>query len=258
MDMHIDRMLFPIVYDRSHYTVMANELIKGKQEMTLQEARILRLVITQVAKEDKDLKTYICNIKDLASFLGIPDANLYRDIRDICTNLLKRIVSISTGNPREPWHAFQWIQLAQYDGRGTITLMLSEQIKPFVLELDKYFTRYKLENILHMNSFYAIRLYELIKCDDYRADTDDREYTIDFLRKFFDCEKKYQLFADFKRRVLEVAVREINAKSDLTIRRIKYLKTGHKVTSVVFVIDTDAVLQEEEPQIPGQLRLGDL
>lgn len=252
------KSLYPMVYNSKHYAVMANDVIKGKQDMTLQEARILRLVITQVAKEDKDLKTYTCRVKDLAQFLQIPKNDLYRDIREILTNLLKRIVFIGTSNPRQPWKAFSWVQLAEYDGAGGITLMLSEQIRPYVLELDKYFTRYRLENILEMNSFYAIRLYELLKCDDYKAyhsGDDYREYTLEFLRQFFDCETKYPLFADFKKRVIATAVREINLKSDLEIREVKYLKTGRKVTGIQFLVwDNYQVINQRE-QLEGQITL---
>ncbi|MDL2234271.1 replication initiation protein [Ruminococcaceae bacterium OttesenSCG-928-L11] len=225
--------IHPVNYASNHYTVMANDVIRGKQEMTLQEARIIRLLITQVVKEDKDLKTYVMNINDLAKFLNIPKSNLYRDIYNICDSLLQRVVRIGSGDARDSWTKFQWIQLARYDGHGNITLMLSEQIKPYVIELEKYFTQYKLENILEMNSFYAIRLYELLKCDDF-TNGDTMEYSIDFLRQFFDCEDKYKPFNDFKKRVIDISIKEINAKSDIEIRNLEYVKEGRRVTALRF------------------------
>lgn len=48
---------YDMTYNAEHYTVAANDIIKGKQSMTLQTARLIRLLITQVVKEDKDLKT---------------------------------------------------------------------------------------------------------------------------------------------------------------------------------------------------------
>lgn len=226
----------PMVYNKEHYTVMANDIVRGKQEMSLQEARIIRLLITQVVKEDKDLKTYSCSIKDLATFLEIDDSNLYRDIKTICENLLQRIVRVESGDPKKPWKAFQWVQKAEYDGAGTITLMLSEQISPYVLELDRYFTQYQLENVLYMNSFYAIRLYELLRADCYTLSSCSNEYSVNFLRTFFSCEDKYKLYGDFKRRVLEVAVKEINSKADIEIINMNEYKTGRRITSVEFQV----------------------
>lgn len=242
---------YPMVYNKEHYTVMANDIIKGKQDMTLQEARIIRLLITQVVKQDKDLKTYTCRIQDLAKFLGVPSANLYRDIRCICENLMRSIVRVGTGNPKEPWKIFQWMQLAEYDGNGNITLMLSNQIKPYVIELDKWFTQYQLGNILAMQSFYSIRLYELIKCQDgiTRMEKNYHEFTIKYLREYFCCEKKYKKVIDFKKNVIEMAVREINEKSDVRLN-IEYIKTGRAITSIRFFIHIN-----HNQQLPGQTML---
>lgn len=226
---------YEMTYNAEHYTVAANDIIRGKQSMTLQTARLIRLLITQVVKEDKDLKTYTCRIADLANFLNVDSSNLYKHIRTICECAMKSVVYIGTGNPKEPWEMFHWVSTAQYDGAGTLTLRLSDEIKPYVLELEKWFTQYQLKNILEFNSYYAIRLYELIKCKDGETKNSqlELEFTIDELRTFFDCEKKYKLFADFKRKVIEIAVREINAKSDLLVNPT-YKKTGKAITSVVF------------------------
>jgi len=226
-----------INYDASHYVVVANAIVKGKQEMTLTEARIIRLLITQVVKEDKDLKTYTCRIQDLADFLGVTGKSIYRDIKTICDNLLRRIVRIETDNPRHPWMSFQWIQLASHDGNGNITLKLSEQIAPYVLELNSWFTQYQLQEILSFNSFYAIRLYEILKCNEgiFKKSKKDQEYEIDYLRRVFDCEKKYKTTAEFIRKVINIGIREINDKSDITAE-IEYVKTGRKITSLKFFV----------------------
>lgn len=228
---------YPIVYNREHYTVMANDILKGKQDMTLQEARIIRLLITQVVKQDKDFKTYTCRIQDLAKFLGISSQNMYRDIQNICDDLMQSVVKIGTGNPKQPWEIFQWLQLAKYDGNGNLTLMLSNQIKPYVIALDKWFTQYQLGNILAMQSFYSIRLYELIKCQDgiTREEKEFHEFSLEYLRQFFCCEKKYKQNKDFKKNVIEVAVREINELTDISLYT-EYIKTGRAITAVRFHI----------------------
>jgi len=233
----MDKKPHELTYNGKHYAVIANDVIKGKQEMTLQEARIIRLLITQVVKEDKDLKTYKCRIIDLAAFMGISGKSLYRDVKTICDNLLQRIVRISTGNPKQPWKSFQWIELAEYDGNGTLTLKLSEQIAPYVVELSAWFTQYQLQNILSFNSFYAIRLYELIKCWEglTRENEEYHEFTIEHMRTVFCCEKKYETTALFIQNVIAIAIREINDKSDISIVA-ENVKTGKKITSIKFHI----------------------
>lgn len=226
-----------ISYNKSHYTVMANDIIKGKQDMTLWEARILRLLITQVVKEDKDLRTYTCRIQDLANFLEITSQTLYRDIRAICKKILSRVVEIGTGNPKNPWKMFHWVQTAEYDGNGNITLKLSEEIASFVTELNAWFTQYKLENILEFNSFYAIRLYELIKCEEGIARDTRSEFTfsIAYLREVLCCEEKYKKNNDFIKKVIEIGIREINEKSDIELQ-MEYKKTGREITGIKFSV----------------------
>lgn len=226
-----------MTYNAEHNTVAANDIIKGKQSMTLQTARLIRLLVTQIAERDKDLKTYTCKITDLAKFLNIDSSNLYRDIRGICECAMKSIVYIGTSNPKEPWEMFHWVSTAKYDGKGNLTLRLSDEIKPYVLELEKWFTQYKLKNILEFNSYYAIRLYEIIKCADGETGNmqSELEFEIEELRQYFGCENKYKSFADFKKNTIEVAVREINEKSDIWLKPT-YKKWGRAYTSVSFEI----------------------
>ena len=228
---------YEMTYNAEHNTVSANDIIRGKQSMTLQTARLIRLLVTQIAEKDKELKTYTCKITDLAKFMNIPRNNLYRDVFKLCECALDSNVYIGTGNPKQPWKLFRWISMASYDGKGTITLRLSDEIKPYVLELEKWFTQYKLKNILEFNSYYAIRLYEIIKCEDGATGNmqSELEFEIDELRQYFDCENKYKSFADFKKNTIEVAVREINEKSDIWLKPT-YKKWGRAYTSVSFEI----------------------
>ena len=60
-----------IKYNKDFYVIQANELVRSKQDdLTLLEAKLIRLAITQVLRDDTDLKTYSCNVVDLANFLN--------------------------------------------------------------------------------------------------------------------------------------------------------------------------------------------
>ena len=67
-----------IKYNKDFSVNQANELVRSKQdELTLLEAKIVRLAITQIVREDNQLNTYTCNVVDLANFLGIDNHNIY-------------------------------------------------------------------------------------------------------------------------------------------------------------------------------------
>jgi len=226
---------YKLICDKDNYVVMENSLVKGQQDMTLQEAKLLRLLITQAVKEDVNLKAYTITIVELSVFLQVAPNNLYRDIRLICDNLTQRVVRLGTNNPKNPWLTFPWMEFSSYDGAGNITLKLNQSIKPYVLELEKYYTQYQLKNILVLNSFYAIRLYELLKTDEYRG-TEYLEYSVSFLREFFDCKDNYTRISDFKRYVIERAEQEITRNTDLKISKIEYIKKGRFINKIRFYL----------------------
>jgi len=226
-----------ISYDDEHYIVLSNDIVKGKQNTTLQQARFIRLMISQIVKQDTDFQKYTCRIQDFAKFFGIVPDNMYKDVFTFCSELIKTQVYIGTGNPKKPWKTINWFNCAEYDGQGGITLCLSEQIRPYVLDLSKWYTQYKLKHIKRMSSFYGIRLYEILKCDDNKARDTKNEYTysVDELREILCCEKKNTRISDFKRKVIEKAVDEINNNTDYIVY-VDYIKTGRKITHIKFTL----------------------
>ncbi len=233
--------IYPIKYKESYNVVMLNEIIKGKQSMTLQEAKLLRLLITQVVKEDKDFKTYIVSIKDLANYLNVPDSNLYRDIRNICTMLMTRIVKLATDNPKNPWKVIQWLQLAEYDGQGKVKLMLSNQMAPYVLGLNAWFTKYPIKEVFYMSSFYAIRIYELLNMEKNIIQQYEKKevceiiFNINYLRQILDCENKFKQISQFKQKILNIAVKEINKCTNIQIA-YECIKTSRTITDIKFIV----------------------
>lgn len=107
---------------------------------------------------------------------------------------------------------------------------------PFLLELAKqaemgeYYTGYSLQYILPMSSQYSPRLYELLK--SYQKNNREWFFNIEELKRILDAQS-YDRWPDFKRRILEPAVNEINEYSDLNVA-YDTEKEGRKVTRVIF------------------------
>ena len=94
---------------------------------------------------------------------------------------------------------------------------------------------YKLSQITILSSVYAIKIYELLKKQESFG---QRTFFIDDLRKKLNKQsKQYTKINNFKIKVLEIAKREINSKTDLKID-FKFIKTGRKITSVQFDIES--------------------
>lgn len=234
----MEEKIYLMDYNKEKRVTVANKIIHGKQTMTRQTAKLLRLLITQIAKEDKDLKTYKCDIKELAKFLGIEEKNMYRDIQKACEELMKSIIYIKD---EKAWTMLHWTSKAEYKD-GIVTLKLSDEIKQYVIELKNYFTQYRIENILNFNSFYAIRIYEILKCEKAEKKRNKIEIEIQELKEKLECTKKYKNINDFKKKTIDVAIKEINEKSDITVTA-EYKKTGRSITHVIFYVHDKTIIQ---------------
>jgi plasmid replication initiation protein len=81
-----------------------------------------------------------------------------------------------------------------------------------------------------LTSIYAIRLYELLM---QWQETGKREIELDWLKTQFDIADQYQNMCDFKKRVLDPAVKDINDHSNLKVSWTQR-KSGRRVTHLTF------------------------
>lgn len=209
-----------------YQVVTANDLIKGKQKMTLREAQLLFIAMSQVVKQDKDFKTYITTVPELAEFLGVSSSNLYRDIENICESLMKRVVKIKQD---QNWKMFHWINTAEYNS-GILTIRLSDDIQPFLLELVGNYTQTLLSTLLTFKSWYTARLYQLIVCErtEHREEKEKWVLSIDEIREFFDLsENEYVLAKDLIKNTIQRAVNELNQNDTVYIPSFEKLYKKH-------------------------------
>ena len=217
-----------IKYNKDFYVIQANELVRSKQDdLTLLEAKLIRLAITQVLRDDTDLKTYSCNVVDLANFLGIDNHNIYRDIQELSKSLMKKSIFIKDKTQpkrkgKENYRIFHWIDYVDYTD-GVITFKLSDSLKPYLIGLEQLFTLYGYDAVIGLPTNYSIRLYELIASyqnmtvrlmpdtnyTDIPIEKNEFIFTIDWLRDYFNCNDKYPNTGDFVKRVIDGAVKAI-------------------------------------------------
>jgi plasmid replication initiation protein len=101
---------------------------------------------------------------------------------------------------------------------------------PYLSQLTTHFTRYALSDVARMSSAHAIRLYELL-IQWQRAR--EREIPLAWLQERLGVRGQYPRFADFRRRVIEPAAKQINSLSPLEVTW-QPIKTGRKVTALQF------------------------
>ena len=110
-------------------------------------------------------------------------------------------------------------------------IKFTEAVMPLITNLEKHFTSYQLEQVKDLTSIYAIRLYELLI--SWRQ-TKKVELSLTDLRLKLGIEaSEYQKMVNFKARVLDLAVSQINEHTDITVK-YNQVKTGRQITGFKF------------------------
>lgn len=228
-------------YQSNMMVVKANDLIqKSRYDLTLVEQKIVLSIIAMINSDDTELPLYEFSIQEFASMCGI-DATSGKNY----ANIKKRLKTLSdksfyvTLPGTETVTLVRWIEKPYINkGSGTIKIKLDNDLKPFLLQLQNYFTQFNITYTLPMKSQYSIRMYELFKSYENLGDI-----TLDLeeLKKVMRCEK-YVQWTDFKRFVLETALEEINGGTDISVE-YSPLKKGRKIVRLRFIIKK---LEEEE------------
>ena len=215
--------------------VRRNELIHARYRMNLQEQRLLLWLIAQVKREDRDLTVYRIGVKQLAEFIGVEkNKNIYEQLAHHTKSLMSRVAEICKVDEKTLTQIQFVSKTKYYFGNGYVELCLNEHMRPYVLQLKERFTEIELGYAIRLSSFYAIRIYEILKCGKYRAG--GFELGLEELRAELGIEKgKLERIDNFKAKVMDIAEREINARTDISFA-YEWRKTGRAVTGVRFAV----------------------
>ena len=117
--------------------------------------------------------------------------------------------------------------------------------KPVSLLNLTQFTQYQLANILSMKSKYSPRIYEILKCNEFKKQK-YIDIEIEELRKLIKADTVYPKYNDFKRYIIERTQKELKKTSDISFD-FEEVKTGRKVTDLRFYIHQNKAKIINEP-----------
>lgn len=218
---------------REYIVVKSNDLIqKSRFQLSLQEQKIILYLISKIKPDDLELKEHTFEIVDFCKVCGLDKSNgaNYKYIKQTLKELRDKSVWVELENGAETTLA--WIDsVTMNKNSGSVIVKINDMMKPYLLQLQERFTQYELLYTLAMKSQYSIRLYELLKSYEYQS---QKIFDIDDLKKTLSAEN-YGRFPDFKRYVLDIAMREINELSDLNVD-YGIIKEGLRYSKLEFSI----------------------
>lgn len=230
--------------DKNYIVKKSNYFIMNcSYDLSLEEQKLILTLASMVQPEDEDFKPYKFRISDFMELLGVDTKTKYTEIPKITKELMKKVFEIEED---DTLIQIAWLSSAAYKkGTGIVELEFSPRLKPYMIKLNGLFTQYKLANILSMKSKYSPRIYEILKCNEFKQQG-FIEIEVEDLRKLLKAENIYPRYNDFKRKVLEQTQRELRKLSDISFD-FEEIKTGRKVTALKFYIHSNKVNKHSEP-----------
>ena len=230
--------------------VKGNDLINARYSLTMTELKLVLCAIAQIQPDDDDFKLYEIDTRDYSDLTGSQNKGESTRLRSITLDLMKKPIELPT---EDGYEQMNFISYAKYlFNQSKVQIRFDPAMKPYLLKLKKRFTRYKLHYVMQMQSYYSIRLYELLK---QYAPIGRRIVDIEQLHDILQTPKSYRRFGNFRQRVLEPAQEEINEKTDISFTYAT-VKSGRSVSDIVFQITTkhiaEAALPDEDelPEAP--------
>ena len=239
----------------------SNKVVRSAQRLSLLEQRILYSAIAkspadhQITCED----VFYLRLDELRRLGGAVSNDTYQQLKDAAINLMRRFITLSPKDREKgmTW-VFPWCQSAGYNEElGMIAIRFSHDILPYLKGVRERFIQYDLEEITGFRSVYTQPLYARLMLHMRNKDNGgikqrwSETIPLDELRPTLDAEK-YTAFGQFKLRVLNVAVQQIN-DSVFTRFNVKWAvdedsKIGKRVTAIRFNMSLKAhLVADPEP-----------
>ena len=218
--------------------VKDNSLIDASFNLSLVEQRLMLLAIVTAREVNKLTPETAIEIsaKDYISQYKVSEATAYETIKEAADSLFNRQFSYHDRyKDTDAISKARWVNKATYTKKlGLVVVNLSAEVISLISRLEAQFTKYMLDQVSDFKSKYSIRLYELVLKWVVTGKTEKYEIE-EFRNKIGVTPEEYSHLGDFKKRVIEVAIKEINSKTDIKVE-LEQFKTGRSVTHFQFKI----------------------
>ena len=234
--------------------VKTNRLNTATQNLSLSEIRLMQLAIVDARETGKGLSTdkpLTISASRYAEAFNVTRQTAYEAILKAEKTLFDRRFSFLDTDNRMV--KSRWVQRVKYlDDEASIEVILTFDVVNEVTRIDGYeqfFTQYLLEQTATFKSAYSVRLYELLV--QWKTARKTPVFDIEVFREQLGVNPTdYERVYDFKKNVLDVAVKEINEKTDIQTS-YDQVKRGRKIIGFKFVIKEKPKKTENNQRDPN-------
>lgn len=217
--------------------VKHNALTNASYSLSLTEQRLILLAIVDSRRSGQAITAngpLTISAGDYAQQFGTTRQASYLALQEASEVLFNRYFSyqeIEDGHTKNS--KSRWVSKISYiDDLAQVELIFASEVVPLITELERNFTHYAIEQISELSSAYAVRLYELLI--SWRGAQKTGFIELSELRSRLGViESEYKRMHHFKARVLNLALSQINEKTDI-VAKYKQHKDGRKIKGFSF------------------------
>ena len=219
--------------------VKDNALINASYNLELTEQRLIMLAIINARESGQgitaDSKLEI-HASDYAKLFNVSIDASYKALREAVNNLFNRQFSYTaeykrtgkTGVVRSRWVS----RIFYVDDLALLEITFAPDVVPLVTRLEEHFTSYQAKQVAHLTSKYATRLYELLIAWREVGKVPQIEIS-EFRNRLGLLDDEYTAMHNFKKRVLEPSIQQINEHTDITVTYEQH-KKGRVISGFSF------------------------
>jgi plasmid replication initiation protein len=234
--------------------------MNASYNLDLVEQRLILLAIVEARESGKGINAndpLTIHAETYISQFGVHRNTAYQALKDACKDLFARQFSYQekrvkgTANITSRWVS----QIAYVDDSGYVELIFAPAIVPLVTRLEEEFTRYDIDQVSSLTSAYAVRMYEIL----IQWRTAGKTPVIDlqeFRKRLGVLDGEYKVMADFKRRIIDMAIQQINEHTDITANYEQH-KRGRVITGFSFKFKQKPIEKKETPKVDFSTLLTD-
>lgn len=223
----------------SNLVVKDNRLIEASYSLGVVEQRLMLLAIVGARETGEGItpETLLTvRAEDYAKHFNVERHTAYEVLQEAVETLFNRRATVDVYDRRRDKMrpmVVRWVTAMQYEEQqACVTLRFGIEVVPLITRLEENFTSYELQQIAGLKSAYAIRLYELLM--QWKAAAKTPVFELQQFRKQLGLiNGKYKTMINFKTRVLDLAVGQINEHTDITVSYEQH-KKGRTITGFSF------------------------
>lgn len=274
----------PIPFEEIEYK-KSNFLISAKYKSSLLENKILAVSLTKVRKDENGQLISTVTASELKKYMKKTNGSFYDQLYSCADNLANRQI-VMEDRENNKFVILNIVQTAFYDN-GKFTIKYNSDLEKYLYGLQQNFTKLSLPVMMSFKSVYSFRLYELLKSKAYYPK--DKKKSENLFRITFSLselkldlgavnssydrvqrvlkssspdydkaveaakEKTFARWGDFKDRVIDVAVKEINSMPEACMHvsyELGKSGRGGKVYEVSFIVKlTNGMSEITEPDV---------